>query len=67
MDKADPIFKTINETAKMTGLSRTYIRTGCKNGSIPCIRLGSGTNAVYKIHVAQFCEMLEKQAAGISE
>lgn len=52
------MFATINETAKLTGLSRAYIRQLCKDGKVPCLRIGSGRNAVYKIHYQRFVEMI---------
>jgi len=34
------MFKTIAETAKITGLSQHFLYDGCRNGSIPCIKSG---------------------------
>ena len=39
---------------------------GCKDGTIPCIRVGGSENATYKIHYEQFCQQLYKMAAKIS-
>jgi excisionase family DNA binding protein len=33
-------FMTINQAAETTGLSRYYLRTGCRNGSIPHVKSG---------------------------
>lgn len=37
-------FQTINSTAKITGLSTYFLRAGCKDGTIPHIKVG---NTVY--------------------
>ncbi len=37
----DPIFYSIAETSKITGLSQYFLRTGCKNGTIPCVMSGT--------------------------
>ena len=58
----EQIFATINETAQKTGLSRAYIRQLCKTGKAPCLRIGSGQNAVYKIHYQRFVEMIGKMS-----
>ena len=50
------MFVTINEAAALTGLARSYIRQGCKDGTI-------SDNATYKIHYEQFCQQLCKMAA----
>ena len=60
------MFVTINEAAALTGLARSYIRQGCKDGTIPCIRVGGRENATYKIHYEQFCQQLYNMAAKIS-
>lgn len=49
-------FQTIAEAAKSTGLSQYFLRRGCKDGSIPCIK--SGTK--YFVNVA----LLLQQAGG---
>jgi excisionase family DNA binding protein len=33
-------FMTINQAAETTGLSRYYLRNGCRNGSIPHVKSG---------------------------
>lgn len=33
-------FQSIRGAAQITGLSQKFIRDGCKNGTIPCIRVG---------------------------
>ena len=59
MKKEEKMFATINEKAKLTGLSRAYIRQLCKTGKAPCLRIGGGRNAVYKIHYQRFVEMVD--------
>lgn len=34
-------FLSIKDACKETGLSQFYLRQGCKDGSIPCIRCGT--------------------------
>lgn len=33
-------FMSIKEACQVTGLSQFYLRRGCKDGSIPCIKSG---------------------------
>ena len=33
-------FQKIGEACRTTGLSQYYLRKGCRDGSIPCIRSG---------------------------
>lgn len=61
---SDTTFVTIAQAAKLTGLSRCYIRDLCKQGKAPCIRCGVGSNATYKINYSAFCEALERLTAG---
>ena len=58
------IFTTINQTAKLPGLSRGFIRQGCREGRFPCIRVGEGENATYKLHFQKFVEQLEIMTEG---
>ena len=55
-------YQTINNTSRLTGLSRDYIRRGVKAGRIPYIRGGSG-NSAYMINVPLFMRQLEAEAA----
>jgi len=57
-------FVSINECSKLTGLARGHIRKLCREGSVPCLRVGEGRNASYKIHLARFCDMLESRVSG---
>lgn len=56
-------FQTIAETARITGLSRDYIRRGVKAGEIPAIRSGSSNNAPFLVDTVLFLEQLHRVAA----
>ncbi len=58
----DVPFRTIDETARLTGLSRSYIRRGVKAGEIPAIKIGSGAG-VYMIDTVLFLDQLHRAAA----
>lgn len=47
-------FKTINEACKATGLSKYYLRNGCKAGTIPHIKMGK----IYYVDVPKLMENL---------
>lgn len=48
--------QSIDNTARLTGASRFFIRNGCRNGSIPCIKSGSK----YMVNLPLFLEMLDR-------
>ena len=50
--------KKIHEASRSTGLRLYYLREGCKNGSIPCIKSGK----VYFIDVPALLDKLRVQA-----
>lgn len=54
----DTVCKTIAQTAKDTGLSQSYIRAGCKNGSIPCVMIGNK----YMINYPLFIDQINAQS-----
>ncbi len=54
-------FQTIDATARITGMSRDYIRRGVKDGRVPYVRGGSG-NSAYMINVPLFLQLLEAEA-----
>ena len=56
------VFRTIAETARLTGLSQSFIRAGVRAGTIPAIRVGGGANGTYFIDVALFLEQLHADA-----
>lgn len=60
--ETDAPFQTIDATARLTGLSRDYIRRGVKAGEIPAIRTGSGSTAAYMIDTALFLDQLHRAA-----
>ena len=51
-------FQKIHDASKSTGLCQYYLRDGCKNGSIPCIKSGK----VYFIDVPALLDKLRAQA-----
>lgn len=53
-------FMKIKEASQVTGLSMYYLRNGCKDGTVPCIKSGT----VYFINVPR---LLEKLNAAESE
>ena len=44
----------IKEACKTTGLSQYYLRKGCKDGSVPCVKSGS----TYYVNVPVLLENL---------
>lgn len=48
-------FMKIKEASQVTGLSMYYLRNGCKDGTVPCIKSGT----VYFINVPRFLEKLD--------
>lgn len=50
-------FQGIRDTSRITGFSQSFLRAGCRNGSIPCIRIGSA--GVYRINVPALLERLD--------
>ncbi len=45
----------IKEASQATGLSMYYLRNGCKDGTVPCIKSGT----VYFINVPRLLEKLD--------
>lgn len=37
---ANPPFQKIEDAVKTTGLSAFFLRKGCRDGSVPCVRSG---------------------------
>lgn len=59
--ETEKIYATINELASISGLSRSFIRQCCKNGTIPTIRVGNGiSNKTYMIHVQKALSVFEE-------
>lgn len=47
-------FMKIKDASRVTGLSMYYLRNGCKDGTVPCIKSGT----VYFINVPKLMERL---------
>lgn len=60
----NPPFQRIDDAVKTTGLSGYFLRKGCRDGSIPCIRSG---RTIY-VNVSRLLEQLgaERNADGKS-
>ena len=65
--ETEKIYATINELASISGLSRTFIRQCCKDGRVPTIRVGTGANRTYMIHVQKALSVFEKMTKGNNE
>lgn len=53
-------FQKIPEACRTTGLSQHFLRTGCRNGSIPHIMSGN----TYFVNVPALLEQLDRQSRG---
>ena len=57
-------YQKIKDACAVTGLSQYYLRRGCKDGTVPCIKSGT----VYFVNVPALLEKLNKESArGIEE
>lgn len=56
----DAVFRSINETARLTGLSTAFIRSGVKAGTVPHIRVGVD----YRVNVPLFLQQLDEKSRG---
>lgn len=54
----DTPFMKIKDACAVTGLSQYFLRSGCKDGSVPCIRSGT----VYLINVPMLIEKLNRES-----
>lgn len=59
-NKQLPPWQKIPQASASTGLSQYFLRSGCKNGTIPHIQSGT----TYLINVPLLLETLEEQARG---
>lgn len=61
---ANPPFQKIEDAVKSTGLSAYFLRRGCRDGSVPCVRSGR----TYFINVPGLLEQFgaERNADGKS-
>ena len=56
-------YQTIDNTSRLTGLSRDYIRRGVRAGKIPFIRAAGSGNAAYMVCLPLFLQQLEAEAS----
>ena len=56
-------FQTIRNTARLTGLSAYHLRRGCKDGTIPHIRVG----VEYRINLPRLMDRLNAESEGGNE
>lgn len=54
MKEIFPPFQKIQEACKTTGLSQYYLRRGCRDGSVPCVKSGT----VYLVNVPKLLKQL---------
>ena len=54
MREINPPFQKIKQASKTIGLSQYYLRKGCRDGSIPCVKSG----AVYLVNVPALLRQL---------
>ena len=57
MNKDVPFMK-IRDAAMATGLSQYYLRNGCKDGTIPCVKSGT----VWMVNVPALLRKLEAES-----
>lgn len=55
----DAPFQSVKGASYRTGFSMAHIRSGCKDGTIPHIKVGTD----YRINVPLWLELLDKQSA----
>lgn len=63
MNNCPKVYMNIEEAANYTGISKFYIRNGCKKNEIPHIMAGTK----YLVNVPRFLELLEAQASNKTE
>ncbi len=61
IDRSAPM-QSITGAAFLTGLSQSYIREGCKAGTIPHIRVGTD----YRVNMPLFMEQLNRESKGVT-
>ena len=52
-------FQRIPDACRITGLSQYFLRSGCKDGSVPHVRSGN----VYLVNVPALLRKLDKEAS----
>ncbi len=55
-----PPFLSIERACEITGLSQYYLRNGCKNGEVPCIKSGR----VYMVNIPALLRKLGVETGG---
>lgn len=53
-------FRKIREASRETGLAQSFLRAGCKSGTVPHIKSGT----VYYINVPALLKKLEDESEG---
>ena len=51
-------FQRIKEACRITGLSQSYLRAGCKSGAVPHVRVGS----TYMVNIPALLRQLGAEA-----
>ena len=54
MKEISPPFQKIPEACKTTGLSTYFLRKGCRDGTVPCVKSGT----VYLVNVPKLLRQL---------
>jgi hypothetical protein len=57
-----PPFLTIERACEVTGLSQYFLRSGCKDGSVPCIKSGR----VYMVNIPALLRKLGAEGGEIA-
>lgn len=52
-------YQSIRGPSRISGLAQGFIRAGCKNGTIPCLRVGQE----YRVNMSLFLQQLEAESA----
>lgn len=51
-------YQSIRGASRISGLAQGYIRAGCRDGTIPCLRVGKE----YRINMPLFLQQLEAES-----
>lgn len=57
-----PLFINLKQAVGVLGISLKELRLGCKNGTIPHIRVGEGKNARFMINLPKYLEQLNQES-----
>ncbi len=55
-----PLYASIKEVNRITGLSQFFLRAGCRDGSLPCIKSGEK----YLLNLPRLLELLDAKSTG---